>query len=266
MAPKNTDSEIIEGRNPVIEALRSGRPLNKIWLARSIGQHAAVAEIRRLARARGIPVEYVPREAMARLSITSAHQGIIAYVSAQEYASLEDLLAVSRERNEPPLYCVLDGVEDPQNLGAVIRTAEASGVHGVIIPSRRAAGLTAAVARASAGAVAYVPVARVPNISRAVETLKEKGIWMVGLDPMGTLDYVKVDFRLPTALVIGGEGQGLSSLVRKKCDYLARIPMRGKISSLNTSVAAALVMYEACRQRSRERSSAPPTPSRGYKT
>lgn len=246
-----TVTEIIEGRNPVIEALRSGRPLNKIWLARNIGQHSAVAEILHLSKTRGIPIEYVTRDAIDRLSTTSAHQGIIAYVSVKEYVTLDDLFTVSKEKDELPLYCILDGVEDPQNLGAIIRTAEASGVHGVIIRSRRAAGLTAAVARASAGAVEYMPVARVPNISQAIETLKKNGVWVVGLDPDGKLDYSKVDFKPPTAIVIGDEGKGLADLVKKRCDYTAYIPMRGKISSLNTATAAALVMYEAFRQRSR---------------
>ena len=244
-------TDIIEGRNPVIEVLRSGRPLNKILLARNIGQRSAVAEILRLSQARGIPIEYVTRDVIDRLSTTAVHQGVIAYVAVKEYVTLADLLIISEERNEPPLYCILDGIEDPQNLGAIIRTAEASGVHGVMVPSRRAAGLTAAVARASAGAVEYVPVARVTNLSQAIETLKKSHVWVVGIDPAGKMDYGKVDFKLPTAIIIGSEGRGLSNLVKTRCDYLASIPMRGKITSLNASVAAALVMYEAFRQRSR---------------
>ncbi len=243
-------ADIIEGRKPVSEALRSGRPINKILLARDIGRHSAVAEILELSRARGIPVEYVDRSAIDELSTTSAHQGVIAYAAVKEYVTLDDLFAISREKNEPPLYCVLDGIEDPQNLGAIIRTAEASGVHGVVIRSRRAAGLTASVARASAGAVEYVPVARVPNISQAIEELKENGVWVVGVDPAGKMKYSDVDFRLPAAIVIGSEGGGISDLVRKRCDFLASIPMQGRITSLNASVAAALVMYEAFRQRS----------------
>ncbi len=243
--------DIIEGRNPVIEALKSGRPLNKILLARNIGQHSSIAEILHLSRSRGIPIEYVTKDVIDRLSTTAVHQGVIAYVAVKEYVTLADLLTISEERNEPPLYCLLDGIEDPHNLGAIIRTAEASGVHGVVVPSRRAAGLTAAVAKASAGAVEYVPVARVTNLSRAIETLKKSQVWVVGIDPAGKMSYNKVDFSLPTAIVIGGEGRGLSNLVKTRCDYLASIPMRGKITSLNASVAAALVMYEAFRQRSR---------------
>jgi 23S rRNA (guanosine2251-2'-O)-methyltransferase len=244
-------ADTIEGRNPVIEALKSGRPINKILLAGDIGRHTAVAQILNLSQARGIPVEYVTRRVIDESSTTSAHQGVIAYAAAKEYISLEDLLTISRERNEPPLYCILDGIEDPQNLGAIIRTAEASGIHGVIIRSRRAVGLTAAVAKASAGAIEYVPVARVSNISQAMVTLKRNGVWVVGIDPAGKIDYSQVDFILPTAIVIGSEGKGLSDLVKKTCDFLASIPMLGKITSLNASIAAALVMYEALKQRSR---------------
>lgn len=244
-------ADIIEGRNPVIEALKSGRPINKILLARNIGRHSAVAKILQLSQARGIPVEYVTRHAIDESSTTSAHQGVIAYAAVKEYVTLEDLLIISRERNDPPLYCILDGIEDPQNLGSILRTAEASGTHGVIIRSRRAVGLTAAVAKVSAGAVEYVPVARVSNISQAIVTLKRSNVWVVGIDPAGEIDYTHVDFRLPTATVIGSEGKGLSDLVQKRCDYLVSIPMRGKITSLNASIAAALVMYEALKQRSR---------------
>jgi 23S rRNA (guanosine2251-2'-O)-methyltransferase len=244
-------TDIIEGRNPVIEALKSGRPLNKILLASNIGQHSAIAEILHLSQAKGIPIEYVPKDTIDRLSTTTAHQGVIAYVAVKEYITLKDLLAISKERNEPPLYCLLDGIEDPQNLGAIIRTAEAAGIHGVIIRSRRAVGLTATVAKASAGAVEYVPIARVANVAQALEDLKKSNVWVIGIDPAGNIDYSQVDFSLPTAIVIGSEGKGLSDLVKKRCDYLASIPMRGKITSLNASIAAAIVMYEAFRQRSR---------------
>ena len=243
-------ADIIEGRNPVIETLKSGRPINRILLARDIGRHSAIAEVLHISQARGIPVEYVTRRVIDESSTTSAHQGVIAYAAVKEYVALENLLIISRERNEPPLYCILDGIEDPQNLGAILRTAEASGIHGVIIRSRRAVGLTAAVAKASAGAVEYVPVARVSNISQAVVTLKRSGVWVVGIDPTGKIDYSQVDFRLATAIVVGGEGKGLSDLVKKRCDSVASIPMRGKITSLNASIAAALVMYEAFKQRS----------------
>lgn len=244
-------SNTIEGRNPVLEALRSGRPVSRILLAGDSGRHGAIAEILALARAGNVPVEYGPRPALDSVSTTAAHQGVIAFAPAKGYATMEDLLDVSREKNEPPLYCVLDGIEDPQNLGSILRTAEASGVHGVVIRSRRAVGLTAAVARASAGAVEYVPVARVPNISQAIVSLKKSGVWTAGIDRSGAIDYTRVDFTLPAAIVIGSEGGGLSELVKKRCDLLASIPMRGRITSLNASVAAAIVMYEALNQRRR---------------
>lgn len=242
-------ADIIAGRNPVSEALKSGRPIDKILLARDIGRHSELAEILQLARTRGIPVEYVSRSAIMELGMTSHHQGIIAYAAPKEYVTLDDLLALSKARNEPPLYCVLDGIEDPQNLGAILRTAEASGVHGLVIRSRRAVGITAVVEKTSAGAVEYVPVARVVNISQALAELQRNGLWVVGIDPAGKTPYTALDFKLPTAFVIGSEGKGISDLVKKRCDFLASIPMRGKIASLNASVAAALVMYEAFRQR-----------------
>ena len=242
-------TDTIEGRQPVVEALKSGRAINKIVLADNIGRHSAISEILKLARAGGIPFEFVPRQSIDGASTTSAHQGVIAYAAVKAYVTLEDLLGISRERGEPPLYCILDGIEDPQNLGAILRSAEATGAHGVIIRSRRAVGLTAAVSRASAGAVEYVPVARVANISQAIELLKKNNVWVVGIDPAGQSRYTQVDYGLPTAIVIGGEGKGVSDLVRKKCDSLASIPMRGRIASLNASIAAALVLYEAFRQR-----------------
>jgi 23S rRNA (guanosine2251-2'-O)-methyltransferase len=242
--------DIIEGRNPVIEALKSGRPLNKILLAHNVGRHSSIAKILYLSRSKGIPVEYVAKNIIDRLSTTGVHQGVIAYSSIKEYIELEDLFTSSENRGEPSFYCVLDGIEDPQNLGAIIRTADASGVHGILIRSRRAVGLTAAVAKASAGAIEYVPVARVSNISQAIETLKKNNVRVIGIDSAGNIDYRKTDFKPPTAIVIGSEGKGLSDLVKKRCDYLAYIPMRGKITSLNASTAAALIMYEVFRQRS----------------
>jgi len=242
-------SEIIAGRNPVLEALKSGRPINKIILARNIERHTLVGQILHLARQQGIPVEYVARQALDRLSTTTTHQGVIAFAAVKEYIDLDELLVISKQKNEPSLYVILDGIEDPQNLGAIIRTAEAVGVHGVVIRERRAVGLTAVVAKAAAGALEYVSVARVSNISQAIETLKKNNVWVVGIDPAGKAEYDKIDYRLPVAIVIGGEGRGVSDLVKKRCDSLASIPMRGKITSLNAAVAAALVMYEAFRQR-----------------
>jgi 23S rRNA (guanosine2251-2'-O)-methyltransferase len=242
-------SEIIEGRNPVLEALKSGRPINKILLAQNIGGHSAIAEIIQISKSRSIPVEYKPRDVLEKLA-GPASQGVLAYASAKEYISLDDLIQISKRKNEPALYCILDGLEDPQNLGAIIRTTEASGFHGVVIRSRREVGLTAAVARASAGAIEYVPVARVINIAQTIEALKKLNVWVIGIDPSAETTYTEVDFRVASAIVIGGEGSGISDLVKKRCDLLASIPMQGKINSLNASASAAIVMYEALRQRS----------------
>jgi 23S rRNA (guanosine2251-2'-O)-methyltransferase len=244
-------SDTIEGRQPVLEALRSGRAMNRILLARDSERHGAIAEILALARQRGIPFEYVDRKILERNASTAVHQGVLAYAAAKEYVSLEDLLSISRAKGEQPLYCILDGLEDPHNLGAILRTADAAGMHGLIIRNRREVGLTPVVAKASAGAIEYVPVARVANISQAIEALKKNGVWVVGVEASSGMTFNRVDFKLPTAIVIGGEGTGISELVRKKCDVLVSIPMGGRISSLNASVAAALVMYEAFRQRTR---------------
>jgi 23S rRNA (guanosine2251-2'-O)-methyltransferase len=242
-------ASIIEGKNPVIELLKAGHPIDKILLADNIKPGDAVTEILRLAKVKGIPVERVARHIIDKQSVTGANQGVIAYAAVKEYVSLNDLLAISAEKNEPPLYAILDGIEDPQNLGSILRTAYASGIHGVVIRERRAAGLTATVAKASAGAVWYMPVASVSSIAGAIETLKKNNLWVIGIDRSGEVEYSRMDFKSPTAIVIGSEGKGLSELVRKRCDFMAHIPMRGEITSLNASVAAALVMYEAFRQR-----------------
>lgn len=242
-------SDIIEGRNTVVESLRAGRPINRVLLSRNIQRHSVIAEILRLSREQGIPVEYVDEKVIEKYSVTSASQGVVALAAEKEYLSLDDLLKMTKAKNEPALYCVLDGIEDPQNLGAIIRTADAAGVHGIIVRTRRAAGLTAVVAKVSAGAIEYVPVARVSNISQSLEILKIAGVWIIGVDAHGSQDYTKVDYKVPVAMVIGGEGKGVSELVRKRCDILAQIPMKGHLNSLNASVAAALVMYEAYRQR-----------------
>jgi 23S rRNA (guanosine2251-2'-O)-methyltransferase len=242
-------SDIIEGRNPVLELLKAGRSINKILLASNVQRHSVIAEILNLAKTKGTPVEFVDESVIRRLSFTAASQGIIAYVSPKEYVTLDDLLVISKAKNEPPLYCVLDGIEDPQNLGAILRTADATGFHGIVVRERRAVGLTPIVAKASAGAIEYVPVARVANISQAIEFLKKANVWVIGVDMAGRTEYAKIDYKLPTAIVIGNEGAGLSDLVRKRCDTIASIPMKGQISSLNASVATAIVMYEAFRQR-----------------
>jgi 23S rRNA (guanosine2251-2'-O)-methyltransferase len=242
-------SDIVEGRNPVVESLRAKRPINRILLSKKIQRHSIIGEILRLSREQGIPVEYVDEAVIKKYSFAGTNQGVIALAAAKEYISLDNLLKITKGKNEPALYCVLDGIEDPQNLGAIIRTADAADFHGIIIRTRRAAGLTAVVAKVSAGAIEYMPVARVSNITNSLEVLKIAGVWAIAIDMQGKQDFTEVDYTMPVALVIGGEGRGVSDLVRKRCDILARIPMKGHLNSLNASVAAALAMYEAFRQR-----------------
>ena len=241
--------DVIEGRNPVLEALKAERPISKLLLSRDIERHSIIGQILYHARQSGILVEHVDSRLIRKLSPTGRSQGVLAMVAVKDYVDMGYLLEASRQRDELPLYIILDGIEDPHNLGAILRTADAAGVHGVIIPRRRAVGLTAAVSRASAGAVEYVPVARVGNISQAISNLSKEGIWTVGVDMTGDEDYTRADYRQPVALVIGAEGKGLSRLVKERCDLLVSIPMKGHIASLNASVSAALIMYEAARQR-----------------
>lgn len=244
--------EIIVGRNPVKEALRAGRPINKILIAQG-ERHGAVREIISQARAGGVVVQEVAPRKLAELAGSLSHQGVVATVAPTGYAMVSDLLQRAQDSGEQPLLVLLDEITDPQNLGAVLRTADATGVHGVVIPRRRAAPLTAAVAKASAGAVEYVPVARVANLAQAMEELKKAGLWLYGADIAGTQTYYDVDWTGPVALVIGSEGRGLGRLVREKCDFLVRIPMRGHLASLNAAVACSLILYEAWRQRERAR-------------
>jgi len=247
---RGSETTLIEGRNPVVEALRSGRPISKILLLKNAERHSLIGEIIHLAKNSGVTLEYVERQTIDRLSKTPVNQGVIAISAAREYSALSELLLIPRTRKEFPFFIVLDGLEDPHNMGAIIRTADGAGVHGVIVRERRAVGLTPAVEKASAGALEYVPVARVSNISQTIEYLKKENIWVVGVDSSGKSGYTAIDYKPPTALVIGGEGKGLSDLVRKSCDFVVSIPMKGRISSLNASVAAAVVMYEVLRQRS----------------
>ena len=242
---------VVEGRNPVIEALRAGRAIRRILLANGVNQSPAVETIFRLSRERGMTVERVERQEVERLSVTGKNQGVVALTGPKGYVGLKRLLEIGAERKETTLLAVLDGIQDPHNLGAILRTGEAAGVHGVVIPERRSASLSAGVARASAGAVEHMAVARMPNLTNVLARLSKQGVWAVGVDPRGTADFTEVDYRQPTALVIGAEGKGLSRLIRENCDVLVRIPMRGRIASLNASVSAALVMYEAMRQRSK---------------
>ncbi|SFR09442.1 23S rRNA (guanosine(2251)-2'-O)-methyltransferase RlmB [Desulfoscipio geothermicus] len=240
--------EIIAGRNPVCEALRAGRPVNKIFIARG-AKSAATAEIIGLARQRQVPVQNVDKPFLDRLAPGAVHQGVIAQVAPYQYADLDDILAGVGDT--APLLVVLDEVTDPHNLGAVIRSADAAGAHGVVIPRRRAAAVTPAVVKASAGAVEYLPVARVGNLARTIDQLKERGIWVVGADAAARQVIWEAPLDGPLAIVVGGEDKGLGRLVREKCDLLVKLPMAGRVNSLNASVAAALVLFEAVRQRSR---------------
>lgn len=236
--------DLIFGRNPVREALLAGRPLNRLLLARGIVPRVH-QELFALARERGVPVQSVERSFLDRLTGGQAHQGVAAYVAEQAYVDVEDLL----RGREKPLIVVANEIQDPHNLGAILRTAEAAGVDGVVIPSRRAAGLTGAVAKAAAGAASLVPVARVTNIARTLRYFKEKGLWVIGADAAAPTLFWDADLKGPLALVIGGEAAGLGRLVREECDLLVRLPMLGRLNSLNASVAAALLIYEALRQR-----------------
>ena len=237
----------IEGRNAVLEAFRSGKPIDKLFVLDGC-MDGPVRTILREAKKHDTVVNYVERERLDQLSETKKHQGVIAMAAAYEYATVEEILAKAEEKGEPPFVILLDGIEDPHNLGAIIRTANLAGAHGVIIPKRRAVGLTAIVAKTSAGALNYTPVAKVTNLKQTMEELKEKGIWFVGADMAGETMY-DLDLKGPIGLVIGNEGEGISKLVKEHCDFIASIPMKGEIDSLNASVAAGVLAFEIVRQR-----------------
>ena len=239
---------LIEGRNAVTEALRAGTPLDKLYVARGETDHT-LDRIAAQARKAGVVVVECDRRKLDAMSETHSHQGVIAAAAAQAYASVEDILRRAADRGEPPLVVVCDEISDPHNLGAIIRTAECAGAHGVIIPKRRSAGLTPVVAKTSAGAVSYLPVARVPNIPSLLKDLQKRGLWIFGTAAGGTTSLYDADLRSPAAVVIGSEGDGMGRLVREGCDFLVSIPMKGRISSLNASAAAAILLYEALRQR-----------------
>ena len=240
---------IIEGRNAVIEALRAGTAMDKVYIAKG-ETDATLGHIASTARGKGIVVVEADRRKLDAMSVTHSHQGVIAVAAVREYASVSDILQSARDKGEAPLVVVCDELSDPHNLGAVIRTAEAAGAHGVIIPKRRSAGLTAIVAKTSAGAVSYLPVARVANLTALLKELKEEGLWVFGTAADGSTSLYQADLKGPAAIVIGSEGDGMSRLVREQCDFLVSIPMRGQVNSLNASAAAAVVLYEAVRQRS----------------
>lgn len=244
---QNSHTLVIEGRNAVLEAFRSGRTIDKLFVLDGC-QDGPVRTIIREAKKHGALLNFVGRDRLNQLSQTGKHQGVIAYAAAYDYSEVDDMLKLAEERGEDPFLILLDGIEDPHNLGAIIRTANIVGAHGVIIPKRRAAGLTATVAKTSAGALNYTPVAKVTNLVKTIEELKEKGLWFVCADMGGETMY-DLNLTGPIGLVIGNEGEGVSRLVKEKCDFIAGIPMKGEITSLNASVAGGVLAYEILRQR-----------------
>lgn len=237
----------IEGRNAVLEAFRSGKTIDRLFILDGC-QDGPIKSILREAKKGDTILNFVKKERLDQLSETGKHQGVIAYAAAYEYAEVEDILKAAEEKGEPPFIIILDGIEDPHNLGAILRTANQAGAHGIIIPKRRAVGLTATVARTSAGAINYTPVAKVTNLAVTIEELKEKGLWFVCADMAGEVMY-KLNLKGPIGLVIGSEGEGVGRLVKEKCDFMAKIPMFGDIDSLNASVAMGILSYEIVRQR-----------------
>ena len=252
-APRdNSDNESnIEGRNPVLEALKAGTPIDKLDIQKPVeGREDHIAgRIASMAREAGIEVVYCDRRMLDRMSVTGAHQGVIAAAAAAAYVEIKDILAAAKEKNHAPLVVVCDEINDPGNLGAIIRSAEIAGADGVIIPRRRSSGLTPAVHKASAGALSYLPVARCANVAAALKELKEAGLWVFGTDATGEKYYYDADFTIPAAIVIGSEGSGMSRLVTESCDFIVKIPMAGHINSLNASAAAAVLLFEALHQR-----------------
>ena len=238
----------LEGRNSVLEALKSDRSINKIIVAKG-DREGSIKQILALAREKGVVFQEVDRSILDNMSTTHSHQGVIAYVSVKQYVEVEDILNAAELKGEAPFIIILDEITDSYNLGSILRTANAVGVHGVIIPKRRAIGLTASVSKASAGAIEYVPVARVTNIAQTIEFLKKKNIWVIGTDATGEKSFYKSDLKGAVALVIGSEGEGIGKLIRESCDFVVNIPMQGQISSLNAAVAGAIVMYEVLKQR-----------------
>ena len=245
------NSNIICGRNPVLEALRSGREIDRLLVAHGTGGGSVTAIIAKC-RAKGILIKEISPQKLDYYCGGANHQGVAVMFASQEYATVEDMFALAETRGEKPFLIICDEIEDPHNLGAIIRTAEATGVHGVIIPERRSASLNATVAKAACGALEYVPVARVTNIANTIDALKQRGVWVFGADMDGD-DYTKTDFDTPCALVIGNEGKGIGALTAKKCDAVISLPMCGKINSLNASVAAGILMYEVVRSRNADK-------------
>lgn len=242
------DSGKLEGRNAVLEAIKSGREINKIFVLKGESS-GSIKQIIALSKQKGIVIVETDRAKLDSMSSSRAHQGVIAMVSPASYVDVDDILNKAQEKGEPPFIVILDEINDPNNLGSILRTADAVGAHGIIIPKRRSTALTPTVAKVAAGAIEYVPVARVPNLTRTIEYLKEKGLWIAGTDMSGEKSFYEADLKGAIALVIGNEGKGMGRLVSEKCDFIINIPMAGNIQSLNAGVAAGIVMYEIFRQR-----------------
>lgn len=242
------ENDKLEGRNSIMEALKANRTINKLFVAKG-EREGSIRQIIAIARQKKIIVTEVEKNVLDSMSSAKSHQGVIAFVAAKEYVEVDEILKIAKEKGEHPFIIILDEITDPHNFGAILRSANAVGAHGVIIPKRRAIGLTSVVSKASAGAIEYVPVSRVTNIAQTIEALKKKNIWVVGTDSTGEKAFFESDLKGPVALVVGSEGEGMGKLIREKCDFVVNIPMQGQISSLNASVAAAIVMYEILKQR-----------------
>lgn len=239
--------DLIMGRNTVLEALRSDRDIHKIWIAEGATK-GQIQQVIAVAKENKVMIQTAPKKKLDQM-VEGNHQGVIAQVAAYQYAEIDDIFKVAESRQEDPFILLLDELEDPHNLGSILRTADASGVHGIIIPKRRAVGLTATVAKSSTGAIEHIPVARVTNLSRTIEELKKRGVWIAGTDAKGSQDYRRMDGTMPLGIVIGSEGKGISRVIKEKCDFLYHLPMAGHVTSLNASVAASLLMYEVYRKR-----------------
>ena len=240
-------NDLIMGRNTVLEALRSERDIHKIWIAEGATK-GQIQQVIAVAKENKVMIQVVPKKKLDQM-VEGNHQGVIAQVAAYQYAELDDIFRKAEKKQEDPFILLLDELEDPHNLGSILRTADASGVHGIIIPKRRSVGLTATVAKSSTGAIEHVPVVRVTNLSRTIEELKERGVWIAGTDAKGSQDYRRMDGSMPLGIVIGSEGRGMSRIIKEKCDFLFHLPMVGHVTSLNASVAASLLMYEVYRKR-----------------
>lgn len=242
------EEDIVAGKHAVVEALRSGRTINKLWIAESAQKHVITPIIQEAKKA-GVPVQHVDKRKLDQIAAGINHQGVVAQTAPYDYVDVGDILTSATEKGESPFLLLLDEIEDPHNLGSILRTAECTGVHGVIIPKRRSVGVTATVTKTSAGAAEHVPVARVTNMAQTIDALKGKGLWIAGADAGANQFIYETDLSIPLAVVIGSEGKGIGRLIKEKCDFLVKLPMFGHINSLNASVAAAVFMYEVVRQR-----------------